>query len=277
MFNRIFAAAILILCCISSHAQSQLPFAELLWKGQAVPFYGNAQTQRQGQILEAVRRSNLAERMVSVVNNSVRLHHNLGIGFTSCGNPNAFFDRSKSAIVFCLEMVELIADLAKEDEEIAMKLDKTEFARTIDGAIWGIFFHELGHAVIGVNNVPVTGREEDVADQFAVFYAVNFIEPQNIPVILPTIWLFRLMERKSDIASANQDQLKRLMSDEHSLDMQRVFNLACWAYGANSSRGAVAANFVKLPQERGARCPNEWATVDYGLRSRFKKYFRNQR
>lgn len=277
MLNRILVLLALTLCGAACHAQSQLPFAQLLWKGQAVPFYGNAQTQRQEQILEAVRRSNLAERMASVVNSSVRLHHNLGVGFASCGNPNAFFDRSKSVIVFCLEMVDLIVDLAKNDEEIAMKLDRNEFTKTIDGAIWGIFFHELGHAVIGVNNVPITGREEDVADQFAVFYSVNFIESQNIPVVLPTIWLFRLMERKSDITSVNQDQLKRLMSDEHSLDMQRIFNLACWAYGANSARGARAANFVKLPKERGARCPNEWATIDYGIRSRFKKYFKAER
>jgi hypothetical protein len=277
MLNSIIAALVLTLCGFSSHAQSQVPFAELLWKGQAVPFYGNAQTQRQGQILEGLRRVNLAERMASVVNGTVRLHHNLAVGFTSCGKPNAFFDRSKSAIVFCLEMVEFIEDLAKEDDEFAMRLDRSEFAKTIAGAVWGIFFHELGHAVIGVNNVPITGREEDVADQFAVFYSVNFIEPQNTPVVLPTIWLFRLMSKKSDIASASQDQLKRLMSDEHSLDMQRIFNLACWAYGADSARGAKAANFVKLPRERGARCPSEWATVDYGLRSRFRKYLKPQR
>lgn len=275
MLNRFFVALALMLCGISSHAQSQLPFAELLWEGQAVPFYGKAQTQRQSQILAIVQRSNLAERMAHVVNSTVRLHHNLGIGFTSCGNPNAFFDRSKSTIVFCLEMVELIAEITKEDEE-GVKLGRAEFAKLVDGAVWGIFFHELGHAVIGVNNVPVTGREEDVADQFAVFYSVNFVE-SHMPVILPTIRLFSMLDRRSDIESANQDQLKILMSDEHSLDMQRVFNLACWAYGANPAQNAAAANLVDLPKERGVRCPSEWNTVAYGVRSRFKKYFKPQR
>lgn len=277
MFFRFFAMILLSVGYLSAHAQSQLPFAELLWKGQAVPFYGTANTAQQEQILDAIKKSNLAERMAQVVNGSVRLHHNLNVGFTSCGYANAFFDRQKSAVVFCLEMVELIAGLAKDDNEIAMKLDRNEFAKTIDGAIWGIFFHELGHAIIGVNNVPITGREEDVADQFAVFYSVYFVEPRNIPVILPTVWLFRLMAKKSDVASANQDQLKRLMADEHSLDSQRIYNMACWAYGANPQRGAIAANFVGLPKERGDRCSNEWQTMDYGLRSRFKKYLKPQK
>ena len=277
MLNRFFVAVALMLCGISSHAQSQLPFAELLWEGQAVPFYGKAQTQRQRQILEIARRSNLAERMAFVVNSTLRLHHNLGVGFESCGYPNAYFDRSKSAIVFCLEMVELIAELAKEDEEMGLKLDRERFAKLVDGAVWGIFFHELGHAVIGVNNAPVTGREEDVADQFALFYSIHFANSAHDVVIFPTIWLFSMMERRSDIASATQDQLKIMMADEHSLDMQRVFNLACWAYGADPARGAAAADFVKLPKERGVRCPSEWNGVSSGVRSRFKKYFKPQR
>ncbi|MDP1680655.1 MAG: DUF4344 domain-containing metallopeptidase, partial [Burkholderiales bacterium] len=216
-------------------------------------------------------------RMAQVTTASVRLRQNLGVGFESCGKANAFFSPQRSAIVFCLEMIELMAAQAKADTEIAMKLDRIEFAKTIDGAIWGIFFHELGHAVIGVNRVPITGREEDVADQFAVYYAVNFIEPRDIPVVLPTIWFFQMLAKSSNVTSANQDQIKRLMSDEHSLSDQRIYNLACWAYGANSARGATAANFVKLPKERGARCPSEYATLDYGIKARFKKYFKPQR
>lgn len=277
MISKLFVFLSLFLYCFLASAQSQLPFSELLWRGQAVPFYGEAKTPRQEKIIEMIRRSNLSERMAQVVNGSFRLHHNLNIGFTSCGNANAFFNRNKSAIVFCLEMVELIADLAKSDEQVAMKMDRSQFSKLIDGAIWGIFFHELGHAVIGVNNIPITGREEDVADQFSVFYAVNFIESKDVPVILPTIWLFNLMAKNHDIVVSNQDEIRRLMSDEHSLDLQRIFNMACWAYGANPEKGILAVDFVKLPQERGIRCPSEWATVNYGIRSRFKKYLKPQK
>lgn len=254
-------------------AVGPMPFEELLYKGAAVSFYGNANSQQQVQILEQVKRFQLAERMAQVTNASVRLRQNLGIGFQSCGNPNAFFDPQRSAIVFCLEMIELMVAQAKADTGLV----PAEIGRTIEGAIWGIFFHELGHAVVGVNRVPITGREEDVADQFALYYAVNFIEPQNMPVVLPTIWFFKMMAQDLNVSSANQDQVKRLMADEHSLSDQRIYNLACWAYGAHSARGAMAANFVKLPQERGVRCSKEYEALDYGIKARFKKYFKPQR
>lgn len=86
----------------------------------------------------------------------------------------------------CSEMIKLVG----ADTDGLRKADRREFAQTIDGALWGIFFHELGHAIIGVNRVPITGREEDVADQFALYFASNFIEPRGAPVVQPTIWLF---------------------------------------------------------------------------------------
>lgn len=256
-------------------ALGPLPFEELLYKGRAVPFYGAANTPQQDQILDMIKQSHLAERMAQLTQSTTRIKRDLGIGFQSCGGPNAFYSHDKSSIVFCLEMVELMMKLAKADTEMTMKLNRTEFSKTLDGAIWGIFFHEMGHAVIDINRVPITGREEDVADQFAVYYALNFIEPRDIPVIIPTIWFFQLLAKNTDIASSNHDDIKHLMSNEHSLNDQRVYNLACWALGSNSSRGAAAANLVGLPRDRGARCQGEYASLDYGMKTRFKKYFKH--
>lgn len=136
-----------------------------------------------------------------------------------------------------------------------------------------MFFHEMGHAIIGINRVPITGREEDVADQFALYFASNFIE-QRAPVVQPTIWLFTQMAKQVDVASADQATIKRLMSNEHSLDQQRIFNLACWSLGANASRGFVSAQYVGLPQERASRCSGEYASLDRGIKKQFQRYLR---
>lgn len=261
---------------VPAFALGPIPFEELLYKGRAVPFYGDTQTAEQAQILEAIKQSKLAERMAQLTQGTTRLRRDLGIGFESCGNPNAFFDPNRSTIIFCVEMIEFMVAQARSDTEVAMKWSREEFARTIDGAIWGIFFHELGHAVMGINRVAITGREEDVADQFAVYYAVNFVEARNVSVVLPTIWFFNRLAKSSTITSPNQNDIKRLMADEHSLNEQRIYNLACWALGSNIKRGAFAANFVGLPQKRGAQCTEEYSKLDYGMRSRFKKYFKPQ-
>ncbi|TWO71454.1 hypothetical protein FN976_11095 [Caenimonas sedimenti] len=62
------------------------------------------------------------------------------------------------------------------------------------------------------------------------------------------------------------------MADEHSLDGQRIYNLACWALGAEPGRGQSAARFVGLPVERAERCGAEYARLEEGMRARFKKY-----
>lgn len=276
MMLRFSLFAFLIAGLAPAFAVEPIPFEELFYKGRAVPFYGTASTTEQEDILDGIKKAKLAERMAQLTQGTTRLRQNLGIGFESCGRPNAFFDPRRSAIIFCVEMIELIISQARADTEVAMKWNREEFARTFNGAIWGIFFHELGHAVIGLNRVAITGREEDVADQFAVYYALNFVESQNITVLLPTIWFFNRLAKSSTLASSDQDEIKRLMADEHSLNEQRIYNLACWALGSNSKRGAFAADFVGLPQERSARCHQEYAKLDHGIRSRFKKYFKPQ-
>lgn len=277
MFRRLSCLLVLTTVCLSASAIDRIPFSELLFKGRAQPFYGSANSNLQNQILNVAKGSNLMERMSQVVNDTLRVKNDFGIGLEACGNPNAFFDRRRQAIVICLELIELMIKEAKSDSEYAQKLDQRGRKDLIDGAIWGIFFHELAHALIAINNINVPAREEDLADIFAVWYAVNLVEPKGVSVIQPTIWFFQALAKSQFISSADQDQIKRLMADEHSLSEQRIYNLACWAYGANSARGAAAANMVSLPRARGDRCPEEYARIDKGVRNNFLRFLKPQR
>lgn len=267
-----FASGIACLALASSaFGQGRLPFEQLFFKGQASAFYGPAASEGHAHILEAVRRSTFAERMSAMTQATIRLRHNLAIGFQSCGTTNAFYSPQRSSIVICLELLELIAAQARSDKEFAMTLGKSEMGKLLDGAVWGIFLHELAHAVIDINRVPITGREEDVADQFAVYFAHHVVEPTGMEVILPTIWLFQSLAQTRNV-SAELLQVKQLMADEHSMDAQRTFNVACWAFGAGGSRGADAARFVGLPVARQEKCPREYARLDEGLKARFQKF-----
>jgi len=267
----IAAVSLAIMACT---AHASVPFEELLYKGQAIPGYGTASSELQQMILDTIKRGHLAERMARLTNGTIRLRTNLAIVFKSCGSPNAYYSPRDQGLFICLEMLELMARLARADTEGVMAAGREEFAQTIDGAVWGIFFHELGHAIISINRVPITGREEDVADQFALYFATQFVEPQGVPVVKPTVWLFTQMAKRTDLPSADQATLKRLLSDEHSLDQQRIYNLACWAFGANPTRGVASVRFVELPQERGVRCISEYGTLERGVRKQFQKYLK---
>ncbi len=256
-----------------SCAIAALPLEQFLYEGKAFPFYKDSPNPEQQAILDAVKRAQLAERMASVVNATLRIRQHLGVGFASCGRVNAFFDRGTRAIVFCSEFIEMAGKLAKADPQL-MSQPKEQFAQVMNGLVWGVFFHELGHALISINRVPVAGREEDVADQFALWFSLNFVDQARTPVVMPTIWMWTRMASQNHIPSMSDEQRRQFMSDEHSLDEQRIYNIACWAYGTGTEGGRGAAAFVKLPEPRAQRCFSEYAGVDTAMKHSFKKYFK---
>lgn len=260
--------------CFCLSTQAAAPFEQLLYKGRAVPFYNDSSNPGQQKYIEGVKGAHLAERMASLVSGSLRMKSDIGVGFESCGQVNAFFSPQRRVIVICSEFVEMMAKTAHNDKDFMMKLPRDQFGKVIDGLIWGIFFHELAHAVIYTNKVPVTGREEDVADQFAVWYAVNFVDLNQNPIVMPTIWFWSRLAKERDIPAMTEQERQSFMSNEHSLDEQRIYNMACWVLGTGSTGGAKTAQFAGLPNERAQRCPGEYAQVDMGMKSHFKKYFR---
>ncbi len=261
-----------LLFCLSSHAA--LPFEQLLYKGRAVPFYNDSNSPEQQKYIDGIRGSQLAERMASLVSGSLMMKSDIGVGFESCGQVNAFFNPQRHAIVICSEFIDMMAKTAFNDKELMMKLPREQFGKVINGLIWGIFFHELAHAIIHTNSVPVTGREEDVADQFAVWFAVNFVDLNQTPIVLPTVWFWSRLAKERDIPSMTEQERRSFMSNEHSLDEQRIYNMACWDLGTGSDGGAKTAQYAGLPTERAQRCPGEYAQVDMGMKSHFKKYFK---
>ena len=256
--------------CLSAQA---IPFEQLLYKGRAVPFYNDSNNPEQQKYIERVRGAQLAERMAALVNGSLMIKSDIGVGIESCSQRNAFFSPQSRAIVICSEFIELMLITAHNDKDFMMTLPEEQFVKGMDGVIWGIFFHELAHAIIYTNKVAVPGREEDVADQFAVWYAVNFLD-KDTPVVMPTIWFWGRMAKARDITAMSEQARRSFMSNEHSLDEQRVYNLACLALGTGTEGGRKTAKFAGLPNERAQRCPGEYAQVEMGIKSLFKKYFK---
>ncbi len=265
--------AILVGLVFSSAAHAAALGQEDLDSGRALPFYKSSQDAVEQHFIDVAKKRRLAERMSDEVNSTILLRQNVSIGFESCGRVNTFYSPQRQAIVFCSEFVHLIVSTAHADRE-TMNLPKDQYNRRIEGVIWGIFLHELAHAIIHIDNVPVTGREEDVADQFSVWYAVNFTNQDNLATIAPSVWFWRRLALRRDVPSMTAEQRRQFMANEHSLDEQRIYNLACWYLGTGKEGGKAVARMVALPDERAQRCGGEYAEVDQGMRYAFKKYFK---
>jgi hypothetical protein len=264
---------ILAVCLHAPSLAKNLPFVELTWKGTATPFYANASDDTQQAVLDVMRNAQMAERMATLAQNAFRLRQDISVGFESCGKANAFFSPYRQSIVICTEFVELIGQLLKSDRGIA-NFTPEQKVLWFKGVVWGVYLHELAHAIIHINGVSITGREEDVADQFAIWYAVYFVDLQRQPIITPTVWFYREISKRRNLAGMSGESLEQVLANEHSLDEVRIYNIACWGLGANPTMGAKTAQLVGLPESRAVRCPGEFVSLDKGMREQFKRYLR---
>lgn len=271
--KRAATALLLTLAWLGSSAWAASPVESVLDKGKVTASYGPDLPSDPRHLVEGVKRGQLAERMASVAGSSFLLRHDLQVTFESCAAPRAFFSGARQAVVICYEFVELMVRLAQADKKI-MELPRSQFAKIMDGAMWSVFLHELGHAVVHINRVPITGREEDVADQFGAWFALTFLPVERVPVITPSLWLWTRLASVRDLPSLDEEQRRQLLADEHSLDEQRVFNIACMAVGARPDTAQALIASVRMPESRAARCRDEYAQVHFAMQKGFRKFIK---
>lgn len=127
-----------------------------------------------------------------------------------------------------------------------------------------VFFHELGHAFISNLGLPIVGREEDVADEFAAMTLIGFIETN--PAYYKTIknamlgW-YLMWERTVKNTNGNIEKLPYW--SEHSFNLQRFYNIACLLYGSNPETYQSLADSTGLPKDRADVCVQEYQAKLY--------------
>jgi Putative metallopeptidase len=137
------------------------------------------------------------------------------------------------------------------DERIA-RLSAEEAAKLTSFVVGNLYFvlaHELGHAVISQLNLPVLGREEDAADSFATLSMLLIGTKLSATVLREAVrglWVTAQRDK-------NDDQLPALY-DEHSLDMQRAFQIVCLMVGADPKTFREFATIAQMPSERQETC-----------------------
>jgi len=117
-----------------------------------------------------------------------------------------------------------------------------------------VFLHEVGHAVFDYLSVPVLGREEDAADQFAAYVLLQFAESDARRLIYGVAYSY-------NIDASKPSAKKNPFADEHGLPAQRFYNVLCMAYGADSKLFADLVDKGYLPRERAEGCADEYGQV----------------
>jgi Putative metallopeptidase len=208
--------------------------------------YAPAQNPDYASYQKILQDSQLFEEIAKVLNQTLKLPHDVRITIAECGAENAFYNPQQKRLVMCDE---LLAHFAKTFAPTAK--NDTELGEAIIYTTLFVFFHELGHGLIDVYDLPTTGREEDAVDEFSTVLLLEMGKEGEKAVLNAAHWFA--------LKGGNQDSGSLAFWDEHSLDLQRFFGIACLAYGKDPKTfgGFVEAGI--LPEARADRCPEEYA------------------
>ncbi len=192
----------------------------------------------------ALRTSGRLERVVAQFEKVAGLSEDVTVLVRSCKDGTQYLV-DENRVDFCVQdFAEVRKEMKDAGEEDLMATVLSDAAATL--------LHELAHAVIDVQNLPITGREEDVADQFAVWQAVEGLDDPDI--VLSQAFEYGL----------SQDLYEQVADDEHTADGQREANLLCWLYGSDPQAWDHLVDEDPLTDDRADLCVDEWDLLVHG-------------
>ena len=142
---------------------------------------------------------------------------------------------------------------AAQAEQAAFSRDRAadDFVRA--NLIW-VFYHEVGHALIDVMNLPVLGPEESSADTFAALMIDGLWEDAAaVDIATQTARAFELYDE-----DYKNRGFETTTWDTHGLEMQRYYHLVCLIYGADPEVREPMVSALSLPDDRAGYCPDEF-------------------
>ena len=203
--------------------------------------YADSENPYYAQLAADIEEWGYFDEVTNSINLSYLLPTDVNVWFIECGEANAFYSQETHEILLCLELVDHLfqtfSPYAAGDEELGVAVWNTMFF---------VFYHEFGHALIDLLDLPVTGREEDAVDQLAT---VVLLEAGADAALTGANWF---------LLNGNAASGGLPFWDEHSLDEQRFYNVVCWVYGSNREGNAALVPDWGLPTDRAERCPSEF-------------------
>jgi len=223
------------------------PRQELAANSRVIIDYIDPRLQKSQATLDRLRKREVLEEL-SMFLSPLRLPRLLRVRTKSCGQVNAFYVPAEWAINLCYEYYENLEAIAPQT---ASPQGYTRDEVIVGGFIDAIF-HELGHALFDILNIPVFGREEDAADQLSAFLMLQFGKDVARVTIKGAAFTYLM---------SKNPRTRTEFADEHGAPAQRFFNYICLAYGGEPAAFQDYVDRGVLPKARADQCPREYALV----------------
>ncbi|MGH9881701.1 MAG: DUF4344 domain-containing metallopeptidase [Pyrinomonadaceae bacterium] len=202
------------------------------------------------------------EKLIADLNNRLILPFDLYLSFEDCELPDAFYDPDTHQITICYQLIDEFYELFSRDSKNKGRIDDA-----VRNATAATFFHELGHALIDVWQLPATGREEDAVDQLSTLVLIQGAE-EGAQMALDGAMSFKLT------AELFKGETKQYW-DEHSLDEQRFYDTICLIYGHDDQKYDYLVTNGILPEERAIYCAEDYLKVNKAWGQLMRPYLKS--
>ncbi|MFE6839751.1 DUF4344 domain-containing metallopeptidase [Streptomyces sp. NPDC057705] len=232
--------------------------------GRLIPRYDTGRTAQDRRTQRFLQDNEVLERVAGFVNDRIALSYDVPVIAKSCGGANASWDPQARNITYCYELVEETRPIFEEQAAREGSGSPAERAEAVDDDIIGfsngVLLHELGHGLVDMYDLPITGKEEDAVDQLATLLLATGGE-RHIDYAVSTLNTWGAL---ADAQEAGD--LSGLFSDEHSLSAQRFYNEICWLYGSDPEAFRSVVISVGnpdgvLPELRAEGCRHEYEQI----------------
>jgi hypothetical protein len=220
----------------------------------------------QQNVYETVRQRHMLEMVRKIFSPFILGDIDLNIRTISCdGVSNAWYQRvgNVPTVSICYEYLQEIWESMPEETKEVM-------GATMKDAVCGqLFFavaHELGHAMFDIFDVPVFGRAEDAADEFATYIMLQFGGDQALQLVDGAAYGYHAYIKDLDTKPQVTLPLAAFSSD-HGAPEERYFNLICIAYGYDERLFRSAMD--KIPPSRAKKCKFEYEDLKFAMRTVF--------
>lgn len=233
--------------------------------GDFILSYGpNLNSEYEVSAAEIMQGWGLLDDEVEWLNDNFRLPHDVDVVAEECDEANAFYYPDDDKVIICYEFVDDLYDLWFEFG------DDPDYADTfVYNLVYETFYHEMGHAIVDVYDLPYTGLEENVADQFSTLILIRTYDDETGHTIgqdmlydVGNYYLYST-DRYGDTTP---------YWGTHATDMQRFYNISCWAYGADPDYNQDLIDEGWLPEDRAYLCQDEYEKIEQAFTSLLAYY-----
>jgi Putative metallopeptidase len=206
---------------------------------------------------EKLQDSGVVEAIANDLNRTFRLPNDLMITHRDCDVANAEYDPRRREVVICYQLVDEVRRTVY-DPSIT-----DEFMESLVEGTWiFVIHHEIGHALIDQYELPITGREEDAADEFATLMMIE--ADLALPALSAAVYWLKADDEKYTTVE---------FADEHSFDRQRFYAIVCTVYGSSPDKYSLLVEQGILPEDEAERCGAEYEQKVAAWRTLLEPYF----